>query len=391
MPYCLFLLYNYAWEHILKKRLNILIHKINNLKQLDKYILKQVIEMFIMGVLVFTSIIFASDTFITLIKQISMYGIPFKIAFLIIILHLPSVFVMTIPMGVLLATVMTLNGLSLSSEITVMRACGISINRIAKPIFIFAIVMACLSFVVNETVVPVMTKQSTDLALYAFSKKNIPEGKENFTFKEVKDSGTLKRLFYVADCMGGKLHNITVLDASKDSTIQILQAREGETTEEGWKFQKGAIYTVTNNGKAFDTTLFDDTTVKFGMDLTDEMNRNLANEHNFIQLLKFLLTTDSPDKRELSVSLFDKIALPLTTIVLVLIGVPLAITPPRVRYNRGFLFSILIIFAYYLIRALSISFGEAGSLPVALAAFMPDIILTVIGIGLYYRKVYTIC
>ena len=391
MPYCLFLLYNYAWEHILKKRLNILIHKINNLKQLDKYILKQVIEMFIMGVLVFTSIIFASDTFITLIKQISMYGIPFKIAFLIIILHLPSVFVMTIPMGVLLATVMTLNGLSLSSEITVMRACGISINRIAKPIFIFAIVMACLSFVVNETVVPVMTKQSTDLALYAFSKKNIPEGKENFTFKEVKDSGTLKRLFYVADCMGGKLHNITVLDASKDSTIQILQAREGETTEEGWKFQKGAIYTVTNNGKALDTTLFDDTTVKFGMDLTDEMNRNLANEHNFIQLLKFLLTTDSPDKRELSVSLFDKIALPLTTIVLVLIGVPLAITPPRVRYNRGFLFSILIIFAYYLIRALSISFGEAGSLPVALAAFMPDIILTVIGIGLYYRKVYTIC
>ena len=66
-----------------------LIYKLENMKLLDKYILKQVIEMFIMGVLVFTSIIFASDTFITLIKQISMYGIQFKIAFLIIILHLP--------------------------------------------------------------------------------------------------------------------------------------------------------------------------------------------------------------------------------------------------------------------------------------------------------------
>lgn len=375
----------------MKKRLRLLIYQLKHMKKLDKYILKQVIEMFIMGVLVFTSIIFASDTFITLIKQISMYGIPFKIAFLIIILHLPSVFVMTIPMGVLLATVMTLNGLSLSSEITVMRACGIGINRIAKPIFIFAIIMACLSFIVNETVVPVMTKQSTDLALYAFSKKNIPEGKENFTFKEVNDGGSLKRLFYVANCKEGILHNITVLDASKDGTIQILQAREGGTTEEGWKFQKGAIYTVTNSGKALDTTLFDDTTVKFGMDLSNEMNRNLANEHNFIQLVKFLAKSDTPDRRYLSISLFDKIALPLTTVVLVLIGVPLAITPPRVRYNRGFLFSILIIFAYYLIRALSISFGEAGSLPVALAAFMPDIVLTIIGIGLYYRKVYTIC
>ncbi len=375
----------------MKKFIKNIIHQIRNMKLLDKYILKQVIEMFIMGVLVFTSIIFASDTFITLIKQISMYGIPFKIAFLIIILHLPAVFVMTIPMGVLLATVMTLNGLSLSSEITVMRACGIGLNRIAKPIFIFSIVMACVSFVLNETVVPVMTKQSTDLALYAFSKKNIPEGKHNFTFKETKEDGLLKRLFYVGDCTDKQLHNITVLDASKDGTIQILQAKEGATTPEGWKFQKGAIYTMTDNGKTLDTTLFEDSTIKFGMDLSKEMNRNLANEYNFMQLCKYLANPDIPDKHVLKISLFDKIALPLTTIVLVLIGVPLAITPPRVRYNRGFLFSILIIFAYYLIRALSISFGEAGSLMPALAAFMPNIILSIAGAGLYYRKVYTIC
>lgn len=343
--------------------------------------------MFIMGVLVFTSIIFASDTFITLIKQISKYGIPFKIAFIIIILHLPSVFVMTIPMGVLLSTVMTLNGLSLSSEVTVMRACGIGLNRIAKPIFIFAIVMAFLSFLINETVVPVMTKQSTDLALYAFGQKNIPEGKHNFTFKEVKDGGTLKRLFYVGDCTDKTLHNITVLDASDDNLIKILQAKEGRTSPEGWKFQKGAIYTIPAS-KSMQTTLFNDSNFSFGVDLTKEMERNIANEHNFFSLMAHIKKEHRPD---LKIDLYDKIALPLTTVVLVLIGVPLAITPPRVRYNRGFLFSILIIFAYYLIRALSISFGEAGTLVPSLAAFMPNIILTIIGIALYYRKVYTIC
>jgi lipopolysaccharide export system permease protein len=52
--------------------------KLRKITVLDRYILKQVIEVFLMGVFVFTSIIFASDTFITLIKQISMYGIPFK-------------------------------------------------------------------------------------------------------------------------------------------------------------------------------------------------------------------------------------------------------------------------------------------------------------------------
>ena len=113
---------------------------------------------------------------------------------------------------------------------------------------------------------------------------------------------------------------------------------------------------------------------------------------NFTKLIKYLRKAELSGKqqREIYVELFDKIALPLTTIALVLIGVPLAITPPRVRYNRGFLFSILIIFVYYLIRALSISFGEAGTMSPFLAAWMPNIVLTCAGVYLYYKKVYTI-
>ena len=360
-------------------------------KLVDKYILKQVIEMFLMGVAVFTSIIFASDTFITLIKQISLFGIPFNVAFIMIILNLPQVIVMTTPMGVLLATVMTLNNLSLKSEITVMKACGIGLNRIAKPIFLFAIVMSVLSFFINETVVPITTRQSKDLALWSLGQKNIPEGKQNFVFKELKDGGILKRLFYVGYCEDKTLHNITVLDTTKDDTIQILQADEGKTSPEGWNFQKGAVYTVNNQGKVLNTTLFDSSVVQFGLDLSDELNDNLAKEMNFTKLLKFLnKNKDIKDRNYLLIELFDKLALPLTTIAFVLIGVPLAITPPRVRYNRGFLFSIFIIFAYYLIRALSISFGEEGNIPAFLAAWMPNIVLTILGVWLYYRKAYKI-
>ena len=366
--------------------------EVKKITLLDKYILRQVIEMFIMGVAFFTSIIFASDTFITLIKQISLFGIPFKVALMMIILNLPQVIVMTIPMGVLLATVMTLNGLSLKSEITVMRACGIGLNRIAKPIFIFAVIMSLCSFVVNETIVPVMAKQAKDLALWSLGQKNIPEGKQNFVFKELNDGGSIKRLFYVGYCEDKVLHNITVLDTSKEGTIQVMQAEEGKTSPEGWGFQKGAMYTVGEDGKVLNTTLFDSSVVKFGLDMSKELNKNLAKEMNFVGLIKYL-AKNSVDKKQmntLKIELYDKIALPLTTVALVLIGVPLAITPPRVRYNRGFLFSILIIFAYYLIRALSISFGEAGTLPAFFGAWLPNIILTIMGALLYYKKVYTI-
>lgn len=360
---------------------------------LDRYILKQVIEMFIAGVFIFTSIIFASDTFITLIKQISLYGIPFKVALMIIILNLPAVFVMTIPMGVLLATVMTLNKLSLASEITVMRSCGIGINRIAKPIFIFAAIMCIASFIINETIVPVVTKQAKDLALWSLGQKHIPEGKQNFIFKELQDNGNLKRLFYVGYCKKRVLHNITVLDMSKPDTIQVLQAQDGSTSPSGWEFNRGAIYTVAQEGKILNTTYFENSLAQFGIDLSNELKQNVAKEHNFSSLVKYLIAHKSrmgKEKNIYFVQLYDKIALPFTTIVLVLVGVPLAITPPRVRYNRGFLFSILIIFTYYLIRALSISFGEEGSIPPFFAAWMANIILFIAGSALYYRKVYTI-
>ncbi len=366
--------------------------KYKKVKILDRFLLKQIILTFLMGVFIFTTIIFASDTFITLIKQISQFGIPFKIALIMILLNLPAVIVLSIPMGVLLSTVMVLNKLSLSSEITVMRSCGIGLNRIAKPIFIFSIFMALLTFAINENVAPIMRKTSKDLALWSLSQKNIPDGKENFVFKELGSGSYLRRLFYVGKSTGNTLYNVTVLDNSKEETLQVLQAREGKTSPKGWVFDKGAIYTIDKNGQVLNTTLFDTSTVQFGFDMTKAMDEDIASEMNFVKLSKYLGKKDisDEDKRALTVQLYDKLALPIATIVFVLIGVPLAITPPRVRYNRGFLFTILIIFAFYVLRALSISMGEAGTIPPALAAWVPDATLAFLGSILYYRKVYTI-
>ena len=378
---------------MLAKILEYLKEKYYNVKVLDKYLLKQIIMMFLMGVFVFTTIIFASDTFITLIKQISQFGVPFKIAFIMILLNLPAVIVLSIPMGVLLSTVMVLNRLSLSSEITVMRSCGIGLNRIAKPIFIFSIIMALTTFVINESVAPVMTKTSKDLALWSLGQKNIPDGKENFVFKELGAGSYLRRLFYVGKSEKKVLYNVTVLDNSKPETIQVLQAREGKTSPQGWVFDKGAIYTIDHDGQVLNTTLFDTSTVQFGLDATSKMNDNMAGEMNFINLSKYLMTKkdiSDADRRTYTVQLYDKLALPVATIVFVLLGVPLAITPPRVRYNRGFLFTILIIFAFYVLRALSISMGGAGTIPPYLAAWIPDFVLAVLGGILYYKKVYTI-
>ncbi len=371
---------------------------LNKLTILDRYILLQVLEIFVMGIVIFTSIIFASDTFITLIKQITLYGIPFNIAMMIVLLNLPQVFVMAIPMSVLFSTVMTLNKLSLSSEITVMRACGIGINRIAKPIFIFATLMSLLTFLINETIVPVTNSQSKTLAVWALGQKNIPNGKQNFTFKELKNdeygNKVMKRLFFVQKCEDNTLKNVSVVDFSDPKTIQVIQSQTGKTSPAGWQFNRGAAYTMNKDEKVLNTTWFDESTVDFGMDVKDSLTEDEATQYNVISLWKYIENNskkhDAKTHSLFKIELHNKFAFPFTTVVLVLLGVPLAITPPRVRYNRGFLFSILIIFLYYLLRALSLSFGENMAVSPFLAAWIPNFVLIVLGSILYYRKVYTI-
>lgn len=371
------------------------IEKLNlkNISILDKYVLRQVAEIFILGVIIFSSIIFASEAFINLIKQISDYGVPPRIAFMIIILNLPTVFVMTIPMSMLLATVMGINKLCLASEITVMRACGIGINRIAKPIFIFAASMTILSFLVNEFIVPVTGSQSKTLAVWAVGQKNIPDGKKNYTLKETKDKFFIKRFFYVENCTKKSLDNVSVIDFSNEDTTQIIQASKGETAKDGWIFRNASVYTLDNDGKLMNTSWIDKTSIDFGIDAKEELSKVSENELNFRQLSNYIKNTQFEKERtknEYRVKLHEKLALPFTTIVLALLGIPLAITPPRVRYNRGFLLSICILFGFYLIRGFAISMGESGTIHPMLAAWLPNIILGIIGYIAYRKKVYTI-
>lgn len=368
--------------------------KYNSLSILDRYILKQLNDVFILGVIIFTSIIFASETFTQLIKQISLYGVPFHIAMMMVILNLPQVFVLTIPISTLFATVMTVNDLSLKSEITIFKACGIGISRVAKPIFVFAIVMTFASFFINEFIVPVASIQSKSLAIYSLEQKHIPENKMNFTIKDIDKNGQLKRLFYARWCKDKTLNNVTVIDITNPKNIQIVQAKKGTTSDYGWLFEDGTVYTISKNGKIFNTSFFEESNVSFGIGDANEMVKETTAEFNFFKLAahiqKHKKSLEKKVKLEYQINLFDKLALPITTFALALIGVPLAITPPRVRYNRGFLFSILIIFIYYVIRAFSLNLGEAGTISPALAAWLPVLIISIIGLYLFYIKAYKI-
>ena len=138
------------------------------------------------------------------------------------------------------------------------------------------------------------------------------------------------------------------------------------------------------------TSWIEKTIIDFGSDIQRQLDKkNDGSDYNFVQLLPYFGEKKDevpPDTlAKYQVRFWEKLALPVTTIVFVVLGIPLAITPPRVRHNRGFLFTIGIIFVYYIIRAFSMSLGYNHTMLPFFAAGLPNIILGLIGY-IYYKN-----
>jgi lipopolysaccharide export LptBFGC system permease protein LptF len=93
-----------------------------------------------------------------------------------------------------------------------------------------------------------------------------------------------------------------------------------------------------------------------------------------------------PVDPEIYVSLWEKLTVPLCSLPLVLIAVPLAMTSPRKLNNMGFLAAVIILFLYYLIRHLSVQFGDHGAIDPLLAASLPILIISSAAGALFVRK-----
>ena len=362
------------------------------MKIVDKYILYSLITTFIFGMIVFASVLLASEAFLDAVRQISKYGIPFKIALLVVGLKLPGVIVYTIPMALLVCIILTYNRLNNNLEITAIRACGVSLYRILMPALAFGIMAGILTLVLNEIIVPGANYQARNIMLWAITQKNLPRQNHNFVYKELGKDNYLQRLFYVEKYKEEKLLGVIVIDLSDKKTTKVIQAQEVLSKPNKWIFNEGRVYTVSNNGKITNTSSFETIILEdpVKIDLTRKDPR--SKEFNYFQLAR-VIKEELKQKGEVPASLvikwYEKLAIPFACLLIPIVGMPLALSPPRSRLNRGLGFSVIVIFFYYLLRALSMSLGEIELLHPLVAAWLPNVVILILGLYLLHRKNYS--
>lgn len=236
-----------------------------------------------------------------------------------------------LPVFVFLAGLFTVGSLARNNELRAMKAGGISLYRIAAPLLIAAIFISGAHFYYNEFIFPPANKRRVELKSFTIEKKPRSSVVNRYNmYRQVSDS-----MYYVIDKynipekMG---YGIKIYRRDRNRLGEFITARSMNFKHGYWTLVDGARHVFdSSGGKQYST--FDSLTEPLIRDRPAEFERHLGKPEdmsyrelqNYISLMK---RTGGPYLREL-VDLKVKLTFPMTTIVVMIMCIPLAANPGR--------------------------------------------------------------
>ncbi len=371
---------------MIKFRLNIL----------DKYIINEFWLPFISGSAIITGIWLSADQLRQVFKLITTSDAPFTTAMTILGLHMPEIIVITIPIGVLWSSFLVFSRLNNDSEIIAMRTSGISLIKILRPVFIFGLFTALLSFGLGELVVPISSPLARKLEIYSVYKNPFPNSQKNFTYLEKSSNKKLRRIFYAAYYNADKelLKNIVILDFTRVGLTQIHTAKQARWVPKkgGWELYQGTNHFISNDNSLSRVSSFEEFFIPSGSTpakLIKEIGK--PGEMNFVRLQRFInlqknSTIHTDDYNEAKVAFHGKFAKPVACLLIALIGAPLGILPRRSSSGWNYVVLSFIIFQFYMSQSVCNSLAEASKLTPLFAAWFPNIVLFLIAVLIIRQK-----
>ena len=317
-----------------------------------------------------------------IIKQVEIWPV-----FKLLVYRLPSLMVQTFPLAVLFATLYSLGGLVKNNEYTALRLGGMSFQRIMVPFLLVALIMAGVTYFINEKVAPAATHRSQNIIREVVLQEVPPGVEENVFFRGPGD-----RFFYVSrvNTREGTLEDIMVYELEGEENLpRLITASRGRFYDDVWYLEEGLSIDFDQEGYPAFQVRFDTYEINVGQQIErffgrqrtpQEMSRAELREE--IQLF----SRSGLNVNSLLVDYHIKLAIPLSSLIFVLVGVPLSINFGRGK-GLAVVLSIVLIFGYYVIMSLARSLGRNDLLAPFLAAWLPNASFLAVGLILIFKGV----
>ncbi|MBO67747.1 MAG: LPS export ABC transporter permease LptG [Acidiferrobacteraceae bacterium] len=301
-------------------------------------------------------------------------------------LSVPRITYDMFPMIALIGAILGLSSLASGSELIVVRASGVSIARITGAVFKIGAVFLLAAIVLGEVISPwseseAQRGRAQDLEssinhnrVYGFWMR---DGHEVVNIREVLPDLSLSK--------------IRIFDFDQDRRlIEVRLAEEGRHHQEGWRLYNIKKTTYLPHGGATEET-FDET--DWDTAITPQMMGAFMitpDQLSVRQLRRYItyLRANNQDLRPYELALWQKLSLPLSTAVMVILAIPFVFGSLRVAGGTGrnlFIGIIVGIFFYITNKAFGYIVLGYEAWPTFAGAMFPTAVLFIVALLMYRR------
>jgi LPS export ABC transporter permease LptG/LPS export ABC transporter permease LptF len=293
----------------------------------------------------------------------------------------PQFIYFVIPIAALLSVLTTFGLLSRSSELSVMKACGISLYRIAAPLLMLALVWSGILFGLEHQLMARANERAK--ALDTKIRTGQPPRTSNALSRNwvVGRDGAIYHYTYF-DPQKKALQALTIYRPAKDSWQLESQVVAASASYAGgqWTGVKGWQQDFTGRGR---WAAFPERTLAIEPPDYFETEQPIAEMMTVPQLKRYIdeLSASGFNVVPLSIELQKKLAFPFVTVVMTLLAIPFGMSAGKRGTLYGIGIGIVLALSYWIVGGAFAAVGKAGILSPIMAGWAPNILAS--GVAAY--------
>ena len=279
----------------------------------------------------------------------------------------------------------TYGGLTSTSELTAMVSMGMSLKKVIKPSFFVAFILTIFVFFMQEEIIPRSFVRLTQLTKkIAYTTPPI-QLKEKTFVKGIGDYSV-----YI-DKIGDKENsakNIVFFKTNDDSKFPTVALSKQTSWEKSKMIMENVeFYQMDETGKTDISGSFESQTIPLASFL-DKIEAKIDDVEALPikEILKQMDSKKGEERLAYIVELHKKIAVPLSTILLGILGVLFSVGHHRTGKGVSFGISIGVIFFYIAFINVGIVMSLKGKIPPAFGIWFPNVVLMLLTYITYLRK-----
>ena len=311
----------------------------------------------------------------------------------------PYNLLLTLPMAMLVATILSIGDLGRHGELTAMKSSGLSLYRITLPVVFFSLLASLASLVFGETWIPVLNARVNDV----YEEEIIGEGprrdnyRGNFVYQNEAGYTYIVRALFVDEAdtntAGASADQVEIQRQFEDGTFLRINAPQmvWEPRTETWVLQRGEMRLFPTAG---DERMFTFSLLR-SPDLIDRPEELLAadkepEEMGYADLESYIAKRRrlGADTLEEEVDLQMKLSYPFANLIIVLFGVALvgsAAHTSRHAGTTGFGIALFLTIVFWGFLRVGQGIGYGGGLAPVPAAWLANGVFLVVALILLSR------